>query len=314
MNKKILFFSILLLSMAASGIKASGFKVTNNTEDAVYVSADKMVDKDPVKIEPGDYYYFETTARGERGIYYTGDKKTYYATPKYSSPDSFEIEDERDFQVQETFKSKVRAKATIIKKDEVQKSKTEAESKKTTSQKQKIEEKTKDVLNKAQDIAKIPDSVIKTTKEVIKIIDSLEPLSQALLSETEKIKEKAKEISNKKLISEKINLLRDIIEKNIATFISAGLYPFLVPVYTIISLVGKDIVGPFDKKTGKSITDIADTIQKLRERSGQTFTSKSGTVISKSKNEKSIGEYVDIVRAAVKQAGETFSKTNWIRN
>ena len=72
--------------------------------------------------------------------------------------------------------------------------------------------------------------------------------------------------------------------------------------------------GVFDKKTKNALIATSDTIQTLTKASGQQFKSYSGTIINKNKNNKSIGEYTDMVIKILTNIENSLKNTQWFRN
>jgi hypothetical protein len=202
MKKSILILPTFLLMASGTLFAATGLKVDNQSKSDIYVQVDRMDTKKLAKnmdkklegwlaIKKGTDLWVDTTARGKRGIYWTVDQKTYYTTPKFSSPDIIVIKEGKSFEITQTALKAVKMEADATTKESVEKDKTETEA--------KVPEKTdlEKLPEKIQQTAKLPESALKAAKEVFTIIDSLEPLSNALLKETETIKTKQKKLEIK---------------------------------------------------------------------------------------------------------------------
>lgn len=169
-------------------------------------------------------------------------------------------------------------------------------------------------LDQAGRVIKVPENTVKAAKKVFTTIDILNILSEHLLAESQKIKNSAIKIASTKVLHEKIELINNIVGKNIRPFVQMGIYPLMNTISDLLKITGMDIVGVFDPATGKTISDISDQIQKLKTQSGRTFSGATGTLITKAKNEKSIIEYIEFAEKILKEAQTTFKNTNWFLN
>lgn len=305
MKKGILILTTLLAATSSAILAKVGINIVNNSGKEILVKIDKMAAKDWIALADKKEQFVETTDRGERGIYWTTDKTTYYSTPKFSSPDKVEIKDGKNFKITETFKL---AKAMEAKEETlaaVEKSKTETDEKKTDLKK---------IAEKTEQIIQLPENVLTAAKKVFSIIDTLEIVAEGLAQESQRIKDAAKTIETKKLIHEKIALLNEIVGKNARTFVQMGAYPLMNSISDLLSITGKNIVGVFDQATGKTIADISDTIKSLKTNSGGNFITATETKITKAKDAKSIAEYVELVEKILRQAEATFKNTIWFLN
>lgn len=333
----LLIFTTFLFITTGKIFAAKGINIINNSEKEILVKVDKMTPNEWVIIPTGKTKFIATTGTGSRGVYWTIDGINLYATGKFTSPDIIDIKKNGIFYMTESSGGGVLGMNKIVHKEKkagitnltgIESYKTDTESKKTS-------------LEKITGAVIIPGKVIDATKEISKIIDTLEIVSQELVKESEAIKNEASKIGSKKLISEKITLLKNIVggqvlsadgkqkSKNIRNFISMGVYPLMNqvskllsitalgivdPITDILSIAGKNMPGVFDKKTKNALIDVSNTIQTLTKASGQQFKSYSGTIINKDKNNKSIGEYVDIVIRILINVENTLKNTQWFRN
>ncbi|KKP27081.1 MAG: hypothetical protein UR12_C0032G0011 [candidate division TM6 bacterium GW2011_GWF2_30_66] len=334
-NINLLILTTFLFITSGKIFAAKGINIKNNSGQDILVKIDKMAPNEWVSIPPTgkSTKFIATTGTGSRGVYWTIDGINLYVTGKFTSPDIIEIEKDGIFTMTESSgggllgtskKVHSQKKAGITNLKGVESYKADTESKKTS-------------VEKIKGAIDLPEKVIKAAIDISKIINNLEIVSEELVKESEAIKNEASKIGSKKLISEKIRLLKNILEgqdgkqkgRNIRDFISMGIYPLMNqvsrllsitangivdPITDLLSIAGKNMPGVFDKKTKNALIATSDTIQTLTKASGQQFKSYSGTIINKNKNNKSIGEYTDMVIKILTNIENSLKNTQWFRN
>ncbi|MFC1842561.1 hypothetical protein ACFLYU_02795 [Candidatus Dependentiae bacterium] len=250
--------------------------------------------------------FLPTSKGGKRVIYWNIDNK-YYKTPAYKKPIKIIIKKGGEFSIQtgtalvpfkkgtatEIIKSKIELLEKSIKKEKAIKTKEENE------KPEKIQGVSKKILN----TLKATPAALEVAKLTYKLLGNSAEVSNVLLKETEKIKAKAKQISTKKQISEKIALLQSIMRENLITLFQSGVKPLMKNTAKILNNVGQKIVGLYNPEIGKVITYVANDINNLIQ--PKTY------IIGKSKKKElqTISDYLYLIDKMLKTIAKSLKDT-----
>jgi len=296
MKKHILVLSILLYTSGPLYAK-KGVTIVNKTTTAI-----GLIEKSGIKtIDSGEKTFLPAEEDGQMAIEWKQGPH-HYETQKYSNADTIYIKNKGVYDLKTggfwgyfgTIKKNIKAKITKIPQETADITKKATQMiKKGTRFFANLAEKATTVLKKGATAVKKVTTVaikVRTLEEALKkaepkiyeTIGILEVLTEQLQKEAKIIKAKIKSLPLQKTIAVKIQLFTEILKQNVKPLVIDGLYPLLDSLISLLTIIGKEIVPLFDKKTAQKIQNFTEKLKNLKTKSK---TSKNTTIL----------EYVDLV-------------------